>query len=151
LAAQVTEQVPDEQTAVPLAPLHTLPQPPQFSREVSMAASQPLAALPSQSAKPVAQVGTQVPAAQAVVPWALVQALPHTPQFSGFALVSASQPLLLSRSQSPLPASHAKSQIPAMHTARVPPSHCRPQTPQWLALLRVSASQPLIGLPSQSP
>jgi hypothetical protein len=49
--------VPVLHVAVALASLHTVPQPPQFA-SVWMFVSQPLAELPSQSAKPALQLET---------------------------------------------------------------------------------------------
>jgi hypothetical protein len=56
------------------------------SELVRMSRSQPLSGLPSQLFQPVLQLGAQskLPTlpVQLVVPWALVQALPHTAQFA---------------------------------------------------------------------
>ncbi len=46
--------------------MHTLPQPPQLFRSVLVLISQPLAALPSQLAKPAEQAMLQAPAEQGV-------------------------------------------------------------------------------------
>jgi hypothetical protein len=54
--------------------------------------SQPFAETPSQLPKPATQVGTHAPAVQVVVPWALVQALLHAPQFEELVCVFVSQP-----------------------------------------------------------
>ena len=72
-------QLPVAQVAVALALLHDAPQAPQFVSELSCV-SQPLSLLPSQSPQPIAQVGSQPVAPQAVLPWALVQASPHARQ-----------------------------------------------------------------------
>jgi hypothetical protein len=87
-----TAHVPPVQPAVPLATAaHALPQLPQLVAVV-MLVSQPLAALPSQSAQPAAQVGKQVLLVQVVVPCALLQAVPQAPQFDASVAVLASQP-----------------------------------------------------------
>ncbi len=53
---------PETQSARPLAGVgHTLPHPPQFDASVSVGTSQPLAVLPSQSAKPAAQLTRHTP------------------------------------------------------------------------------------------
>ena len=71
---------PEEHVAVPFTVLHVLPQVPQFIVLVSTLVSHPLEALPSQLAKPAAQVGTQTPDVQVVEPLALVQAFGQLPQ-----------------------------------------------------------------------
>jgi len=137
---------------VPLAG-HARPQVPQFETLVAVAASQPLAALPSQSAKPAAQLATaHAPAMQAAVPLAAAQARPHAPQLPALVRVSTSQPLAGLRSQSAKPALHAPiAHAPAAHVAAaLAKLQARPQAPQWAALVRVSASHPLAALRSQS-
>jgi hypothetical protein len=64
---------------------------PQLSIALSDA-SHPLRRLPSHSPQPLLHTGTQVPAEQLVVPCALLQALPHTPQFGVLVASSVSQP-----------------------------------------------------------
>jgi hypothetical protein len=51
-----------------------------------------LTALPSQLANPAAHVGTQVPLAHVVVPFAFEQTVPHAPQFAVLVFRFASQP-----------------------------------------------------------
>jgi hypothetical protein len=58
---------------------------------------------PSQSAKPLAQTGTQVPDAQRAVPCGFAQRVPHTPQFDGVSRL-VSQPFAGFASQSAYPA-----------------------------------------------
>ena len=89
--------VPAEQTS-PLAP--GFPQLPQFVTLVS-AVSQPLRALASQFPQlaPL-QTGTHAPAAQLVLPCALVQAAPQLPQLSVSVRKLTSQPLAAVTSQS---------------------------------------------------
>ena len=59
---------------------------------VPSAASQPLSGLPSQSANPAAQVGTQSPLAHSVAPCAFSHPWPHAPQFAASSSVLVSQP-----------------------------------------------------------
>jgi hypothetical protein len=143
---------PAAQVAAALAKLHARPHVPQWAALVRVSASQPLAALPSQLAKPVAHaVIAQAPAVHAPVPLAGLQARPHAPQWVVVSRV-ASQPLAALPSQSPRPAAQATPQAPALHAA-VPPvvaAQARPHVPQWVVDVRVSVSQPLAALPSQS-
>jgi len=136
---------------VPLAG-HARPHMPQCWTLVAVAASQPLAALPSQLAKPAAQVPTpHAPATQVAVPLVAVQARLHMPQWVRLVRVSTSQPLAGLPSQSAKPALQAPiAQVPAAQmAAALGKLHARPHMPQWAALVRVSASQPLAALPSQ--
>jgi hypothetical protein len=71
---------------------------------VSSAVSQPLRELPSQSPQPLLQLGAQELAAQLVLPWALVQAIPQPPQFDTFVVRLTSQPVATFASQSAKPA-----------------------------------------------
>ncbi|MFO0627974.1 MAG: hypothetical protein U0325_20530 [Polyangiales bacterium] len=102
-------QAPLAQAGTPLGRAgHARSQPPQCATLLRVSASQPFAALPSQSAKPVAQTLTpQTPAAQRAVPLAGVHARPHPPQWARLSRVSTSQPLVGSPSQSALPAAQA--------------------------------------------
>ena len=74
-------QEPVVHVAVALARLHGTPHAPQLDNVVS-GASQPLTGFPSQLRKLGLQTGVQVPAAQEVVPLALVQTRPHEPQLA---------------------------------------------------------------------
>ena len=79
--------------------------------------SQPLFALPSQLPNPAAHVGTHTPPVQAVVPFALVHATPHEPQFDVVAS-EVSQPFAMLLSQLAKPALHEPSwQIPELQRA----------------------------------
>jgi hypothetical protein len=74
---QMRPQLPPvTQSARPLAGVgHTLPHPPQFDASVSVGTSQPLAVLPSQSAKPAAQLTRHTPPVHvAVLPTGAVHA-----------------------------------------------------------------------------
>jgi len=150
---------PDTQTfpvgAAPhtgVAPEHARPQAPQLPT-ASSAASQPLIASLSQSAKPGWQVIPQRPPAQ--LPAALARAghaAPQAPQLAGLVLPLTSQPLLASMSQSRKPGSHAVAQRAIAHDALAPgpARQAVPQAPQCIGLVAVLASQPLAALPSQS-
>jgi hypothetical protein len=96
------EQKPVEHATRALGPVgHTAPQRPQLPVSVARFVSQPLAALPSQSAKPTVQVNPQAPALHVEVALALVgQAFPHAPQLRASLLVVTSQPFDAMRSQS---------------------------------------------------
>jgi hypothetical protein len=59
-----------------------------------------LRAFESQLPQPLLQVGAQEPAVQAVLPCALVQAVPQLPQFATFVASVTSQPLAAVASQS---------------------------------------------------
>jgi len=149
--------VPSGQAQAPAAQVPLVgqarPHMPQFRTLLAVAASQPLAALPSQLAKPAAQVATaHAPAVHVAVPLAAVHVRPHTPQFVALVRVSTSQPLAGLPSQSAKPALHAPiTQAPAAHMgAALAKLQARPHMPQFVALVRVSASHPLAALRSQS-
>ena len=80
-------------------------QAPQLALSVRVSTSQPLAGLPSQSAKPVAHAPTvHAPTRQIAIALGSAQARPHAPQWAGLTVSSASQPLVARPSQSPKPA-----------------------------------------------
>lgn len=81
-ALQARTHVPDVHAAVPLAGAEQAAlQAPQCCTLVRVSLSQPLALLPSQLAKPVAQANVHMPPAQlAVAPGPEGHALPHAPQ-----------------------------------------------------------------------
>jgi len=98
-AAQVAPHAPPEHTW-PAA--QALPQAPQLALSVRVSTSQPLAGLPSQSAKPEAQAATvQAPTVQVAVALGRAHILPQAPQWRALAVRSASQPLEARPSQSP--------------------------------------------------
>jgi hypothetical protein len=82
-AGQTVPQTPAVQRAVAPPPAtHALPHTPQLAVSLPVATSQPLAALPSQLAKPAAQVPTaQAPAVHTPVPLATSQRVPQPPQW----------------------------------------------------------------------
>lgn len=136
-------------TQIMLTP-HGAPQPPQCSGLSSVLVSQPLFGSLSQSSKPVEHAGMHVPAAQPVVPFALVQTVPHAPQ-SVTVVVLVSQPLTGLVSQSAKPAPHIGMHKPLAHMA-VPFGFAQVvmQLPHVWGCEEVLASQPLVGVPSQS-
>ena len=114
-----------------------------------MSTSQPLAATPSQSAKPAAQRSTaHDPALHAcAATLASAHPRPHAPQFDGSSVVDAQYappPSTQRVSDAPHVAVHA----PAEHTC--PAGHARPHAPHAALSVRVSVSQPSPGEPSQS-
>jgi hypothetical protein len=117
-ALQVALHAPATQAAVvPGRTGHTTPQPPQLLT-LDVLASQPLAALPSQSAVPLAQRKPQAPAAQTVAaPGRVGHARPHAPQLVTLVARFTSQPLAGLRSQSAKPEAQTKAQAPAAQTA----------------------------------
>ena len=99
------------------------PQAPQFVTLLS-ATSQPLAALPSQSAKPAAQRMPHVPAVQNAVEFEpATQAVPHAPHESGSVCVLRQVPEQLFR-----PVPHEVAQAEFEHTW--PPPHAFAHVPQ---------------------
>jgi hypothetical protein len=113
-------------------------------------ASHPFAALPSQLPNPGLHTGTQLPAEQVVVPFALVHAPPHEPQLAWLVWVLVSQPFVRSPSQLPNPESHEIAQAPLEQLA-VPFAllHFVPQLPQFATLEPVFTSQPFVDTLSQ--
>ncbi len=141
-AMQASMQEPAEQSC-PLP--HEVPQRPQLVALVWRLTSQPSAALPLQSAKPVRQVKPQAPDEH--VEDALAggrHTVPQAPQLSELFVVLTSQPLEATRSQSPKPVLHAKPQPPATQVARafVGAAHAFEQRPQCVRLELVSTQAP---------
>lgn len=149
-AKQVGEHTPPAQATVPFAFVQLFPQPPQLDTPVFRLASQPFAAMPSQFANPLLQVGAHEPAAQAVDPFGFVQVVPQAPQFPRLVCVFVSQPLERLLSQLPKPGSQAIEQAPSEQLA-VPLALLQavPQLPQFATLEFVFTSQPLVETPSQ--
>jgi hypothetical protein len=139
-------QTPAVHTDEALALEQALPQRPQLPVLERVSTSQPLAGLPSQSAKPTLQVNPHAPAAQNTAAFArAVHTRPQPPQFWRLVLVFTSQPLLIAPSQSPVPAAQAPmAQTPATHTRdpAVGVGHTLPQVAQLLTSLCVTTSQP---------
>src|SRR5262245_60763925 len=89
--SQIVEHTPDEHTAVPPFAGQTWPHMPQLPTVVR-GVSQPLRLSPSQLSQPLLHTGTQLPAAQLVVPCGLLQASPHAPQLGVLVVSLISQP-----------------------------------------------------------
>jgi hypothetical protein len=144
--------VPVEQDSAALARSHTTPHAPQFEL-VRMFVSQPLFGLPSQLAKPAAHVGTQAPAVQVVVPFALLQVVPHAPQFDVLVDRFASQPFDAWPSQLPKPVLHVPRTHPPPEQAApaFANEHALPQLPQSVTEVFVLVSHPFDAMPSQLP
>jgi hypothetical protein len=153
-AVQVMAQRPAAQAGTALsAPMHTVPQAPQWETLVPVLVSQPLAALPSQSPKPAAHIATaHWPIVQAAVALARSHRVEHEPQRLLSVLRLASQPLLGSLSQSAKPAAQVYVHAPALHPAVAlgRAAQAMPQPPQWATVVCVLTSQPLPGVLSQS-
>jgi hypothetical protein len=128
--------------AVELDPLaQAVPHAPQLETDVASAASQPLAAAPSQLPKPREHVSPQAPAlhvASELDP--LAQALPQRPQLPVAVVRLVSQPLAATPSQSPKPTLHARRHAPAAQSgeALAPVGHTVPQAPQLVTLVAVA-------------
>ena len=146
---QLTPHWPAEHT-VPLG--QTVPQAPQLVLLVLVLTSQPLAASPSQSAKPAAQAASvQAPALQRVVALGSAQARPHPPQWAALVAVSVSQPLAAWLSQSPKPVERRTiAQAPAVQpwVAVLARAQAAPHAPQWAGSMAVLA-QKLVGAAPQ--
>ena len=144
-------QAPPTQLAAPFAWLHAAPQPPQLLASVPVFCSQPLFGLPSQSVKPLEQLGAHSSPTHAVVPFMFVHTTPQPPQFE-VVFSGTSQPFAAERSQS------AKPELQPVST-HAPPwhvplpfgnEHTWPQPPQFSGSLLMSVSQPSLGFASQS-
>jgi hypothetical protein len=149
---------PLEQLEIPHDPLTQLgvsllaeqawPQLPQLEREVLVFVSQPLAGLPSQSAKPLAQTGLQAPDPHEVVPFWFVHFVVHDPQCEPSVARFVSQPSEWSLLQSAkVPAQAPNWQLPVEQEALALVK--LQETPQAAQLVSVLVcSQPV---PSQLP
>ncbi len=101
---------------VPLAQARSpaVPHAPQWARSLMVSTSQPLAATPSQSAKPAAHAPrAHAPAAQVALALANAHRIPQPPQwFTSVAVVAVSHPLEAVPSQSPKPGAQVMAQVP---------------------------------------
>jgi hypothetical protein len=108
-----------------------------------MLTSQPLAGLPSQSAKPAAQAVTaHAPAVQVAVALARLHARPQPPQFCRLVRTSVSQPFAAIASQSPKLGLHWTTlHIPPVQPweATLVSAQALPQAPQWAGSMAVLA------------
>jgi hypothetical protein len=139
------------QDAVAWARLQIVVQLPQWLGSLVTVASQPLLGLPSQSAKPAAQVGAHLLAVQVELPWSLAHASAQVPQCSAALVRSVSQPSLALALQSPHPELQVIVQAPPEHDG-VPFAvlHLLPQPPQFNGSRSVLVSQPSDTLLLQS-
>jgi hypothetical protein len=99
-AHAVMPHCPATQLGVPPVAEQMFPQVPQLLTSVPVWVSQPLVISASQLLYPAAQVMLHVELEQAGVPWLLLQAAPQIPQLVAEVLVSISQPLDATASQS---------------------------------------------------
>jgi hypothetical protein len=151
-AAHVPPHTAAAQVAVPPTGAgHVVPQRPQLFAVVLRLVSQPLAALPSQSPKPVLQVRRHAPVVHAAV-WfgPAVHVRPHAPQLVTLVLVLVSQPLAAFMSQLPKPAVQVSPQVDIAQVGVefAAGAQARPQAPQFAALVVVSmqvAPQSIVG------
>jgi hypothetical protein len=152
---------------LPLVFVQAWPQAPQLPVLVRVSVSQPLRGLPSQSEKPGAQTGAQVPLEHEVLPCGLTQPRLQPPQLLTLVSTLVSQPFGPKSSQLPKPALHtgthceatqALSPLTGLQTMPQPPQllpllvvlgQVLPQPLQLFGSLVVFASQPLLALPSQ--
>lgn len=110
--------VPPTQFGTPDGHEQTVPHAPQWVVVVFLFVSQPFCALPSQLPYGAVQVGEQAPATHAVLPFALVQAELHAPQWPAVVCRFVSHPFDAIPSQLPKPALQAPSwQAPPKHVA----------------------------------
>jgi hypothetical protein len=135
--------------------VHARPHAPQCAVVLLVFTSQPLAAIPSQLAKPIAQLATaHTPATHEGVALASAHARPQPPQCATVVSVFTSQPLIGLASQFPKPALHAPSaHAPAEHTALAleRAGHGCPHPPQCAADVCVFTSHPSPATALQSP
>lgn len=111
----VGTQAPAVHAVVPCRLVHPAPQVPQFATLDWVSTSQPLAACPSQFAKPGLHVpSVQTPATQLSLALASVQSALHPPQ-SVRVLMLRSHPLSGFPSQLANPEAHVGTQTPAVH------------------------------------
>jgi hypothetical protein len=128
-ALQLKPQTLAEQVAREFARLgHTKPQPPQCAVALRVSISQPSAATPLQSAKPVLQLRPQLPLAHtALALGPSGHTCSHAPQFDRSLEVSA-QLIVEPAVHSVRGAGQSSRQLPITHSC--PPGHALPQAPQ---------------------
>lgn len=143
----MVSQSPAAQVIVPetLVLKQMRPQAPQLVVDVSVAVSQPLVRLESQSACVPSQAGTQTPdPLQVLVPPAAWQATLQPPQLLSLLMIEVSQPLVRLESQSACVLSQEGTQTPAPLQVLVPPVWAQDvlHPPQCASLLKMAVSQP---------
>jgi hypothetical protein len=147
-------QFPPLQVAVPLVPLQTVLQRPQWVGSPFVLISQPFAGLPSQSAKPGLQFWiAQTPLLQVAVAFGSVHDVVHLPQCCTSIIRFDSQPSRTVALQSAWPAAqllmlHAP---PAQAPVPLGGAHGLAQPPQFCRLVARSISQPSEATLLQSP
>jgi len=118
-------QRPPEQLDAALADWQRLPHTPQLLASEPVLVSQPLAAAPSQSAKPDAHAeSTHAPIRHPATPLGKEHARPQAPQWPGSLARSRHTP-----EQAVVPPAQVEVQAPEEHTVPAPQSW--PQAPQW--------------------
>ena len=131
---------------------HDVAHVPQCDGSEPRSVSQPLEAMPSQSAWPARQRTPHAPAVHvAVAKGPAGHTLRHAPQLYGSLAVPTSQPSEATRLQSPKPGSHAVT-VHAPDTqppAEWAPLHTTPQAPQFMRSDRGSISQPSAAFDEQ--
>jgi hypothetical protein len=133
-----SEHVPVEQLSAALVRAHVVLHAPQ-SVSVLSGVSQPLAAMPSQFAKPALHApSVQVPVPQLAVALARLQLTLHPPQCV-VVFVGCSQPLVSSPSQFAKPVLHVPSaHVPAGHVAvALVRAQGTPQPPQFVSVYKL--------------
>jgi hypothetical protein len=143
--------VRDAHEAVAFARAQTVPHAPQ-SESVARLASQPFAALPSQSPNPTEQAWrVQVPLKQVGVALANVHVFPQAPQLATLPLRFVSHPFDGFASQSPKPEVHATWQAPpAQLGVPLVALQTLPHAPQFVVSFAVWISHPVAYERSQS-
>lgn len=152
--SHVIVHTPVAHPGVPCALLHAVVHEPQCSTSPSTPASHPFAALLSQSANPVSQFSSQLPATHAAVACGFaVHSAPHPPQLDVLVSVLDSQPFASLPSQFAYPASQlARWQSPDVQIGVACANwHAKPHEPQLVGLVFVLVSHPFDVFPSQSP
>ena len=147
---QVNVHAPVVHWLVALVALQVVPHVPQFVRLFEEFVSHPFAGLPSQSLNVPEQTGTHAPATQLVVPFVLLQIVPHAPQFEALTLVLVSHPFCVLPSQLPKPAPQTGTHAPPAQLV-VPFAfvHALPHALQFAELVFRFVSHPFVALPSQ--
>jgi hypothetical protein len=132
--------------------VHTRPQPPQWLTLARVSASQPVAGLPSQSAKPALHSVAHALARHTAVVFAVAgHELPQRPQCALVVASSTSQPFATLPSQLAKPAAQRSSHAPAVQAATpfAPDGQRVPHAPQLFTSELTESSHPLARSPSQ--
>jgi hypothetical protein len=144
---------PPLQLGVAFATVQVVPQAPQFAVLERVSTSQPSAATPLQSRKPIAHASVHAPARQRLVAFGRDgQTAPHALQFAASFVRSVSQPFIGLRSQSSWPAVQRIEHVPEVHVgaAKGPLGQRFRHAPQLYGSFERSTSHPSAALPLQS-